>query len=77
MLIIDLETGTIIGTNIVVVGEIPDEDMSDSEIIEYGANYGQRVEIHVTGEDPPFYYDYEDYSCAAGGCGCSNPYCQV
>lgn len=21
--------------------------------------------------------DYYDYTCADGGCGCSNPYCQV
>lgn len=42
-LIIDLDTGTIIGTNIVVVDSMPDEDMSDSEIIEYGMKHGSEV----------------------------------
>ena len=42
-LIIDMDTGTIIGTNVVVVDSMPDEDMSDSEIIEYGTEHGSVV----------------------------------
>lgn len=42
-LIIDLDTGTIIGTNVVVVDSMPDEDMSDGEIIEYGMKHGREV----------------------------------